>query len=109
MFNRNNLPSVPNPFGGRPDGNARPRDPYAGGGSGPAPPRRADGYGAPPQQQRGSNYDTPMGGYGGAGGVPSRPSVGGPGQPRSGGGGSGQVKMLRLERSPNDSYTWGNL
>ncbi|KAL1969577.1 hypothetical protein VTN77DRAFT_8130 [Rasamsonia byssochlamydoides] len=105
MFNRNNLPSVPSPFGSRPDGSGRP------------PPR--DGYGHVPQgghpYQRRDEYDGnrgPMGGAGGYGGAPP-PQRGMPARPGGGrppvGAAGGQVWSLRPEKSPNNSYTFGNL
>ncbi|KAM0092988.1 transport between ER and Golgi ATPase protein [Aspergillus fumigatus] len=81
MFNRNNYPSVPNPFSGRPSsrGNASPSQ-------GPPPPRR-DGYD--------TGY-SPMGGVG--------HPVGGRAP-----GASAQVWTLRPAKSPDNTYTFGNL
>ncbi|KAL1982251.1 hypothetical protein VTN96DRAFT_1620 [Rasamsonia emersonii] len=104
MFNRNNLPSMSSPFGSRPDG-------------GRPPPR--DGYGNPPQgghpYQRRDEYDAnrgPMGGAGGYGGPPPQqrgmPARPGGGKPAGGAAGS-PVWSLRPEKSPNNSYTFGNL
>ncbi|KAH1411029.1 hypothetical protein KXV56_004847 [Aspergillus fumigatus] len=98
MFNRNNYPSVPNPFSGRPSsrGNASPSQ-------GPPPPRR-DGYD--------TGY-SPMGGVGGYGTpsprpnysqTPSRHPVGGRAP-----GASAQVWTLRPAKSPDNTYTFGNL
>ncbi|KAK9600612.1 transport between ER and Golgi ATPase protein [Aspergillus fumigatus] len=98
MFNRNNYPSVPNPFSGRPSsrGNASPSQ-------GPPPPRR-DGY---------DTGNSPMGGVGGYGTpsprpnysqTPSRHPVGGRAP-----GASAQVWTLRPAKSPDNTYTFGNL
>ncbi|TKA71986.1 hypothetical protein B0A49_07370 [Cryomyces minteri] len=104
MFNRNNLPSMPNPFGSRPEGSPR--------------PAARDGYTQPPPTPpRQGGYDTRMGG------VPDAPPAYGSnrdrqasqrtpaGRPAAGGrtGGSGRVLQLRPAKSPNDSYTFGNL
>ncbi|KAI1982522.1 transport between ER and Golgi ATPase protein [Ophidiomyces ophidiicola] len=124
MFNRNNLPSVPNPFsaGGPPgsDGARPPRDRYPSQQSG-----RPDGYGQDPRMTGGyepshsrSDRDTVMTdvsnasrGYGGpspgrTSGLPSRQGGGRPIPPS---GGSDQVWTLRPAKSPDNSYTYGNL
>ncbi|KAI9827139.1 MAG: hypothetical protein M1819_007030 [Sarea resinae] len=92
MFNRNNLPSVPNVFGSRSDGAGRPS------------PR--EGYGRPSQ----GGHDSRVGG-----GYPEpkaqRPPVGrpAPGGRSNGGGGSGRTYQLTPAKSPNLAYTFGNL
>ncbi|KAI1937297.1 transport between ER and Golgi ATPase protein [Ophidiomyces ophidiicola] len=124
MFNRNNLPSVPNPFstGGPPgsDGARPPRDRYP-----PQQPGRPDGYGQDPRMAGGyeplhsrRDRDTVMTdvsnasrGYGGpspgrTSGLPSRQGGGRPIPPS---GGSDQVWTLRPAKSPDNSYTYGNL
>ncbi|GIC87158.1 AAA family ATPase SEC18 [Aspergillus udagawae] len=120
MFNRNNYPSVPNPFSGRPSsrGNASP-------GQGPPLPRR-DGYdtGHPPMSGAGYeqlphqfDHDVQMTdaynhsrGYGtppprpGYSQTPPRNPVGDRAP-----GASAQVWTLRPAKSPDNSYTFGNL
>ncbi|MCJ1364317.1 transport between ER and Golgi ATPase protein [Acarospora aff. strigata] len=109
MFNRNNLPSVPNPFGARQDSGARPS------------PR--DGYGhpnQPPPPPRQPSYETRMGGgyeerrgYGGPKEYEGaqRPPVGrqAPGARMSGSGAAGRTWHLRPAKSPDNTYTFGNL
>lgn len=106
MFNRNNFP-----FGGRPDaGRAPPQNPY---GQAPGDARYEPvprGYGASP---RPNGYDTVMTdvhgdsrGYGApqppaARQLPARPPVGRPQ--------SGAVWTLRPAKSPDNTYTFGNL
>jgi vesicle-fusing ATPase len=116
MFNRNNLPSVPNPFGGPSNQRPPPRgDPYS---HPPPPPRdtRPSGRG---------DYDTPMtGGYDqntgydtppqysntpmAHRGIPSRSSGGTP-VGRGSHRGSGQMWRLTPSKSPDNSYTYRNL
>lgn len=126
MFNRNNLPSVPNPFStsGSPGGaGARPpRDRYN------TPPQqsgRPDAYGQDPRMAGGygsplsrRDYDTVMTDgysepqrYGGppAGRAPVLPSRTGGGRMTPAGGASDQVWTLRPAKSPDNSYTYGNL
>ncbi|TPX19533.1 transport between ER and Golgi ATPase protein [Coccidioides immitis] len=126
MFNRSNLPSVPNPFssgssGG--DGARPPRDRY----NMPSQPMgRPDGYGQDPRTGGGyaapfrqRDYDIVMTDgyneprrYGGPppgrapGPLPS--SGGGRMMPPSRGAGD-QVWTLRPAKSPDNSYTYGNL
>src|SRR5436190_14336317 len=131
MFNRNNFPSVPNPFG---SGNTPP-----GGGAGGARPSR-DRYNVPSQRpgsqesyghdnRTGGGYgtapgrrdhDTVMadgygeqGGYGGSHmGRPSHMPLANRtsgGQMGAGGGGSDPVLSLRPTKSPDNSYTYRNL
>ncbi|EDN09511.1 vesicle-fusing ATPase [Histoplasma mississippiense (nom. inval.)] len=111
MFNRNNFPSV-NPFSPS-SGSSAPsgdrmgtsRDRY----NSPSP--QSSGHGPDPRLG-GGNYDrSPM-----ARGQPQQhmPSGRGPGRmpPRGGGGGGGmgdQVWTLRPAKSPDNSYTYGNL
>ena len=139
MFNRNNLPSVPNPFGQRPDGSGGhppPRDGYSNPNQQQQPPyprndgrdgRMGGGYGAPPQyndndvtmtdgygdsragfggQHNARPMEKPMPARPGGGGYPpqSRPPVGG-----GGGGSGGRAWSLRPAKSPDNSYTYGNL
>ncbi|ERF76400.1 Vesicular-fusion protein sec18 [Endocarpon pusillum Z07020] len=119
MFNRNNLPSVPNPFSSRQDGAARapPRDPYASQGQGPAPPRRNEQ--AYPPRGRG-DYDTRMhDGYGASRHSPAPPQYDGTGSQRgmtsrSSGmkgrqGTPGATWQLRPAKSPDNTYTFRNL
>lgn len=119
MFNRNNLPSVSNPFGSRQDGGARPppRDPYNSSGQGPAPSRRTDqGY----QPQGRGDYDTQMNdghGMGRASAAPPQHEIHGSqrGVPsRSSGmkgnqGMGGRTWQLRPAKSPDNTYTFRNL
>ncbi|PWY80297.1 vesicular-fusion protein sec18 [Aspergillus sclerotioniger CBS 115572] len=92
MFNRNNYPSVPNPFGSRPsrgDGYSTPSQ-----GQPPYPPRSGaspGGYGTPPQ----SMGRPPQ--------MPPRNPVGE--KPVS----SGRAWTLRPAKSPDNVYTFGNL
>jgi vesicle-fusing ATPase len=115
MFNRNNPPSVPNPFGG--SSNQRPPrgDPYS---HPPLPPRdtRTGGRG---------DYDTPMtGGYDQHSGYDTPPQYSNAPMPhrgvppRSSGGtpvgrgshrGSGQIWRLTPSKSPDNLYTYRNL
>src|SRR3954451_24082413 len=116
MFNRNNLPSVPNPFGGSSNQRPPPRgEPY----SHPTlPPRdtrtsgRGDydtlmtggydqnsGYDTPPQYS-----NTPMAHRG----IPSRPGGGTP-VGRGSHRGSGQIWRLTPSKSPDNNYTYRNL
>jgi vesicle-fusing ATPase len=105
MFNRNNLPSVPNPFGARADQSPRPqqRDPYSS--QNAAPRGKAD-------------YDTPMtGGYDsrlGYGTPPSYPNgplstQNMPSRSSRGSGGGGRQWHLTPEKSPDNSFTFRNL
>lgn len=92
MFNRGNLfgggpgqgnpPPNQNPYGGRPP----PRDPYASPGVGPG----GSGSAAPYRQQGGAQQGYPQA-------ASQRATQGG-----------GSPMMFRLERSPDDSYTFGN-
>jgi vesicle-fusing ATPase len=120
MFNRNNLPSVPNPFGSRPDGGRPPPQGYAN--PNQAPPRydhsrahlagaaNADptrdndvtmtdasadtrGYGGPPLPGRPQQQQ-----------MPPRMPVGGRPPP-----GGGQTWTLQPDKSPDTNYTFGNL
>ncbi|PYH74825.1 AAA family ATPase SEC18 [Aspergillus vadensis CBS 113365] len=92
MFNRNNYPSVPNPFGSRPsrgDGYTNPAQ-----GQTPYPSRSGAspaGYGAPPQY----TGRPPQ--------MPPRNPVGE--KPVS----SGRSWTLRPAKSPDNTYTFGNL
>ncbi|BCR93666.1 AAA family ATPase SEC18 [Aspergillus luchuensis] len=92
MFNRNNYPSVPNPFGSRPsrgDGYTNPPQ-----GQSPYPSRSGAspaGYGAPPQY----TGRPPQ--------MPPRNPVGE--KPVS----SGRSWTLRPAKSPDNTYTFGNL
>ncbi|PWY64559.1 secretory protein [Aspergillus eucalypticola CBS 122712] len=92
MFNRNNYPSVPNPFGSRPsrgDGYTNPAQ-----GQSPYPSRSGAspaGYGAPPQYPG----RPPQ--------MPPRNPVGE--KPVS----SGRSWTLRPAKSPDNTYTFGNL
>ena len=99
MFNRNNLPSVPNPFGGRESSPRPPRDPYS---QAPQQPPRSGydtvsgGYGS----RRGGDYDTNMEDYEAPRSqrnMPSRPTgnTGRP-SPRA----SGQRWQLELQKGP---------
>lgn len=132
MFNRNNLPSVPNPFAGaRPDGRTgNYQQP-------PPPPRKNDydtrmggGYDSPPPPRK-SDYDTSMGGayddprgYGGSrdyppsqsGRTPQKPMSSRPGGGSGGGGyranndgAGGKEWHLHPAKSPDNSYIYGNL
>ncbi|EAW09819.1 AAA family ATPase SEC18 [Aspergillus clavatus NRRL 1] len=121
MFNRNNLPSVPNPFSSRPSsrGNAGP-------GQGAPPLPQRDGYttGQPPVGGAGyeksshqSDHDVQMtdaNAYSRGYGTPSpRPGYSQM-PPRNPGGGrspdvSSQVWELRPAKSPDNTYTFGNL
>lgn len=108
MFNRNNLPSVPNPFGARTDNSGRPspRDTYGSPNQAPTPPRQ-------------SGYDTRTGAVGGgyldrgAYGPPKeseafqRKPVGRQGP--SGGGAAARTWQLRPAKSPDNAYIFGNL
>ncbi|PYH89462.1 putative vesicular fusion ATPase [Aspergillus ellipticus CBS 707.79] len=94
MFNRNNYPSVPNPFGG-------------------ARPPRADGYAspnqAPPPYPPRGGYDTGASpaGYGGSPQRhPQMPSRNPLGEKSSS---SGRTWTLRPAKSPDNTYTFGNL
>ncbi|KAJ5104135.1 hypothetical protein N7532_004664 [Penicillium argentinense] len=115
MLNRNNLPSVPNPFGSGEGGRPSPQ-----GYSNPsqAPPRYD--YGQTPISGVGHSHDNdvPMTdafldqrGYGG----PPPPSMGRPPQQQMptrspmGGGSGGRSWMLKPSKSPNDNYTFGNI
>jgi vesicle-fusing ATPase len=106
MFNRNNLPAMPNPFGARPDSQARPQQGgYASPGQGPPPGQRSSG----PYDDRRAQ---PSPGYQGGQqyGAPSqRPPVGRQPVPSRGGGGGGRNVQLRPAKSPSDTYTLGNL
>lgn len=121
MFNRNNFPSVPSPFGNRSDGG----HPSPQGYSNPnqTPPRYDYGHGLAPRHSpgRARDDDVPMTdayndprGYGApppaAGRPPQqmavRPPVGG--RP-SGGVAGGQTWTLHPSKSPNDNFTFGNL
>ncbi|PYH82805.1 vesicular-fusion protein sec18 [Aspergillus uvarum CBS 121591] len=87
MFNRNNYPSVPNPFGSRPsrgDGYTAPNQPGGYPAAGPG------GYGAPPQ-----SMGRPSPSH-----MPPRSE-----KPAS----SGQTWTLRPAKSPDNVYTFGNL
>ncbi|KAL9108308.1 MAG: hypothetical protein Q9227_006906 [Pyrenula ochraceoflavens] len=106
MFNRNNYPSVPNPFGGaRPDGSPRPppRDPYASNQGGPAPQRKSnyDNYSQSQyDMQPGTTYDQPPPQRNMAGNVPARrppPSKG------------GSKMALKPAKSPGPEYFFRNL
>ncbi|KAF3491200.1 vesicle-fusing ATPase [Arthroderma uncinatum] len=102
MFNRNNYPSVPTPFGSgspaRGDGSRPPR----------APPQQRGGY------DDGYGQDPRMGAAGGGsshGGSPMGRPAERPMPPRQGGGrgGEGQTWSLSPAKSPDNSYTYGNL
>jgi vesicle-fusing ATPase len=137
MFNRNNLPAVPNPFSGaRPDGSIRQNQGYN---QPPPPPRKYDqdtrmggGYESPQRRPNpptyesriDNNYDDPRA-YGAQSGqrgyesphkrTSSRDQGGyrqDPNQSQASfgsRGGSGRTWTLRPAKSPNDSYTFGNL
>ncbi|KAI9842423.1 MAG: transport between ER and Golgi ATPase protein [Sclerophora amabilis] len=103
MFNRNNIPSVPNPFGARPDGSSRTSN------QGPPPAQRHASH----DPRYGGGYDDPRGPAGGYGGgrdqsAPQRPPVGRPAQGGRQSAG-GRTWQLRPDRSPADMYTFGNL
>lgn len=108
MFNRNNLPSVPNPFGARPDPGARPspRDGYGNPNQAAAPPRQA------PQDIKIGGYEERRG-YGGPKDYEAsqRPPVGrqAPGSRMTGGGAGGRSWQLRPAKSPDNTYTFGNM
>jgi vesicle-fusing ATPase len=112
MFNRSNLPSVPNPFG---SGGQRP--PQQGYSNPNQTPPRYDNSLAPVSSAGDSrDYDVPMTdastttrGYG----APS-PSMGRspqqmPARAPAGRPGGGQTWMLNPAKSPNENYTFGNL
>ncbi|KAK2740193.1 transport between ER and Golgi ATPase protein [Myotisia sp. PD_48] len=119
MFNRNNLPSIPSPFGSnspsRGDASRPPRDRYgspsqAGANYG-QDPRTAGGYGHSHHQtdhdtvmtdeyNKNLSYGSPSMGRSGER-VPSRPA---PGR-----GTEGPVWSLRPAKSPDSTYTYGNL
>ena len=136
MFNRNNLPSMPSPFGARDDGsNARPpppRDPYASSsGRGPAPPAdsrrnvqtpqnmrqpqgaqhpsslQVDGGRRSMQPPSASSYGGPAPGGGSRGMAPG--SGAGTGATRSRQGASGHTLQMRPTKSPDSSYIFRNL
>ncbi|KAI9737535.1 MAG: transport between ER and Golgi ATPase protein [Cirrosporium novae-zelandiae] len=104
MFNRNN---VPNPFGGSGRPGQSPRPPPRDGYSNP-------NYGAPPPR---TEMDPRMGGMNDPHGTPNnyhpqqrmpqRQPVGG--RPPPGRGGGGSSWQLRPAKSPDDTYTFGNL
>lgn len=115
MFNRSNLPSVPNPFGARPEGGRPSQQGYSN--PNQAPPRYDNSHGPVPSAGHTRDYDVTMTdastfprGYGAPpppGGrplppMPPRPPVGG--RP-----GAGPTWMLHPSKSPNDNYTFGNL
>ncbi|KAF2760030.1 AAA-domain-containing protein [Pseudovirgaria hyperparasitica] len=104
MFNRNNIPSMPNPFGSRPDASQRPSQHNY---------DRAPQQQPPPNRQQGG-YDPRMGGgysdqapqYGGQPGMPPRRA---PPQ-QQGRGQSENVVQLRPIKSPGgNAFAFGNL
>jgi vesicle-fusing ATPase len=100
MFNRNNLPSVPNPFAGRESSPRAPRDPYS---QTPQQPPRAGyntGIDSGYASNRGGDYDTKMESY-----EPQRPQRNTPSRPtgntgRPGQRASGQRWQLELQKGP---------
>ncbi|KAI9761566.1 MAG: transport between ER and Golgi ATPase protein [Chaenotheca gracillima] len=112
MFNRNNIPSVPNPFGARPDGSGRSSNQGP-----PPPPRQQGGY----DTRYGGGNDDPRGGAGGYGG--GRDQMGAPGRdyppsqrppvgrapPSRRNPDEGRRWQLKPDRSPADIFTFGNL
>ncbi|KAL2222556.1 putative vesicular fusion ATPase [Thermoascus aurantiacus ATCC 26904] len=99
MFNRNNFANVPSPFA--PSGRPSPRDGYGHPSQGPPPGQYRDdhgagGYGAPPPQM-GRPAERQL---------PARGPVGG--RPPTGAAG-GRVWELRPAKSPDNTYTFGNL
>ncbi|KAI9801445.1 MAG: transport between ER and Golgi ATPase protein [Piccolia ochrophora] len=118
MFNRNNIPSVPNPFSSRPDGRASQREEYGQANQGPLPPPRQGGH----DTRMAGGYDEPQGypsRYGGGREQPQphgrQPSAGqrvpvGRGPPsETKGGRLGQSWRLKPAKSPEDVYTFGNV
>jgi vesicle-fusing ATPase len=116
MFNRNNLPSVSNPFGSRPSRG----DGYSSPGQAPPPyPRREHSANPAPaggvgyeHSSRPPDYDVLMTdvsnnsrGYGTPMGRPGQP----PQMPSRAGGNSGRTWTLRPAKSPDNTYTFGNL
>ncbi|KAI9808980.1 MAG: transport between ER and Golgi ATPase protein [Pycnora praestabilis] len=110
MFNRNNLPSVSNPFGTRPDSSPRSsqRDGYGNPSQPPQPPPRQAGY----DTRTGTRYEDPRGlGTGRDQQPPQRAPVGrsGPGGRMGGNAHSGRSWQLRPAKSPDIDYTFRNL
>ena len=97
MFNRNNLPSVPNPFAGRETSPRPPRDPYSQAPQQASRPGYDTGMGGGYGSHRSGDYDTNMDDYEpprSQRNMASRPA-GRPGQRAS-----GQRWQLRLEKGP---------
>ncbi|KAI9674121.1 MAG: transport between ER and Golgi ATPase protein [Caeruleum heppii] len=136
MFNRNNMPSLPNPFSNRPDGSARPSpgqdrsargyEPMTDGTYSDNPRAQPAGRNPSYGQARGyptgsgstrtdGNYDDPRAYQNGSYPAPGRESsgaqrvpVGRPAQPSRHSGG-GRKWQLRPAKSPADVYTFGNM
>ncbi|KAL1853492.1 transport between ER and Golgi ATPase protein [Paecilomyces lecythidis] len=111
MFNRNNYPSAPGPFGSRPDaGRAPPQNPYgqAPGGARYEPVPR--GYGAAPRSNDSDTVMTDAYGNSRGYGAPQPPAERQlPARPPAGRPQSGAVWTLRPAKSPDNTYTFGNL
>lgn len=112
MFNRSNLPSVPNPFG---SGGQRP-SPQGYSNPNQAPPRYDNGLVPVSSAGDSRDYDVPMTdasaitrGYGAPPPSMGRSPQQMPGRPPVGRPTGGPSWMLNPSKSPNENYTFGNL
>lgn len=112
MFNRSNLPSVPNPFG---SGGQRP-SPQGYSNPNQAPPRYDNGLAPVSSAGDSRDYDVPMTdastvtrGYGAPPPSMGRSPQQMPARPPAGRPGGGPSWMLNPSKSPNENYTFGNL
>ncbi|KAJ5683771.1 uncharacterized protein N7477_000116 [Penicillium maclennaniae] len=112
MFNRSNLPSVPNPFGS--GGKRPPQQGYSN--PNQAPPRYDNSLAPVSSAGDSRDYDVPMTdafattrGYGAPPPSMGRPPQQMPARPPSGRPAGGQTWMLNPAKSPNENYTFGNL
>ncbi|KAJ5141282.1 hypothetical protein N7476_008973 [Penicillium atrosanguineum] len=109
MFNRSNLPSVPNPFGS--GGQRPPQQGYSN--PNQAPPRYDNSFAPVSSSGDSRDYDVPMTddfttirGYGAPPSSMGRSPQQMPARPPAG---RGQSWMLNPAKSPNENYTFGNL
>ncbi|KAL2001113.1 hypothetical protein VTN02DRAFT_2218 [Thermoascus thermophilus] len=103
MFNRNNFANVPSPFAPRSNDGRPPTrgSGYSNPNQGPPPAQYRDDYGAgygAPSPQMGRPVEKPLA---------SRAPVGG--RPAPGAAAGGRVWTLRPAKSPDNTYTFGNL